>query len=46
MSHALVAVRRGRRNVVRLRLRRPIREKLNTDYPSPPSLRNPVRKAG
>ncbi len=27
MSHALVAVRRGRRNVVRLRLRRPIREK-------------------
>jgi hypothetical protein len=29
MSHALVAVRRGRRNVVKLRLRRPIRENPN-----------------
>ena len=29
MSHPLVAVRRGRRNVVRLRLRRSIREKPN-----------------
>jgi len=29
MSHPLVAVRRGRRNVALLRLRRPIREKPN-----------------
>ena len=33
MSHALMAVRRGRRNVVRLRLRRPIREKPNIRLP-------------
>ena len=29
MSHALVAVRRGRRSVAQLRLRRPIRKKPN-----------------
>jgi len=48
MSHALMAVRRGRRNVVLLRLRRPIREKPNIrlPYPSQPSSRNPVRKPG
>ncbi len=33
MSHALMAVRRGRRNVVRLRLRRPIPENPNISLP-------------
>ncbi len=33
MSHALMAVRRGRRNVVRLGLRRPIPENSNISLP-------------
>ncbi len=46
MSHALVAVRRGRRNVALPRLRRPIREKPNIWLPFAVLVTNPGEKRG
>ena len=46
MSHALVAVRRGRRNVAWLRLRRPIREKPNISLPFAALVTKPGEKIG
>ena len=46
MSHALVAVRRGRRNVVKLRLRHPIREEPNISLPFAALVTKPGEKTG
>jgi hypothetical protein len=46
MSRALMAARRGRRNVVLLRLRRPIREKPNIRLPFAALVTKPGEKTG
>ena len=46
MSHALMAVQRARRNVVRLRLRRPIPENPNISLPFAALVTRPGEKRG
>ncbi len=46
MSHPLVTVPRGRRNVARLRLRRPIRENPNISLPFAALVTKPGEKTG